>query len=108
MLVAAAFAIAVEERFADDDSLDAVRVFIREAREDFAAADEPIKPLVAEGIVRAALGEDDLLDDIDPLEGMRIQVGLTHKIFAEAGKTAEQIDQALSEAEAMVDEAMED
>lgn len=106
LLVAALFSLAIRGRFARDASPAAVRAFVTEARDDYAEVDQPIKPLIAEGVVRAALGEEDMLDEVPPLEGMQVQMALTHKILLEAEATGEQIDRMLDQAEALLDESL--
>lgn len=106
LLIAAVFSVAIEERFAKDSSRSAVKDFITAARADYAEADNPIKPLVAEGVVRAALGEEELLDGISAAESMQVQMILAHKIISEGEKSPAEIDALLDRAEKLLDSSV--
>lgn len=104
LLVTAAFALLAEQRFADDESHAAVKAFVAEAEQNYAQAASPIKPLVAEGVTRAVLGEAELLDDISRDDQQSTQLLLTYKIVQDSEMTPEQVNQLLDEAETLVDD----
>jgi hypothetical protein len=103
LLVTAAYALAAQQRFADDESHAAIKDFVAEAQRNYATAPTPIRPLIAEGVTRAVLGEEDLLNDISPEDQQVTQMLLTYKIVQDAGMTPPQVDELLNEAEALVD-----
>lgn len=98
-LISAAFCVAVEQRFKADSSPAAVQAFMDEARQNFANAQPPLKPLVAEALIRGVLGEDHLLDDLDSNDFTPTQLPLTRKIVAESPDLQERIDDLLDDAE---------
>lgn len=104
LLVAALFSLVIKGRFKSDSGADAVREFIAQALREFTVADIGINPLVVEGVVRAALGEEDLLDGIAPLEGMQAQIALMHKVLGDADISRDQLDALLDQAERLLDE----
>lgn len=106
LLVAALFSLSIEGRFTGYAGEDPVGEFLAEARTEFAAASLSIDPAVAENVVRAAVGDEDLLDTVPPLEGMQVQIALIHKIFIDAGLDSDQIDAMLDKAEALLDQAV--
>jgi hypothetical protein len=104
LLVAAVFSLAVKGRFLSETNPDAVYEFVAEAHRDTAAASDPLDVELAEKVVRAALGEEELLDDVPPVAGMQVQIALTHKILTEAEQTPEQVDRILRKAQALLDQ----
>lgn len=102
-LISAAFCVAVEQRFKDDSSPEAVRVFMDEARQNFANASPPLKPLVAEALIRGVLGEEHLLDEVDPDDYVGTQMPIARKIIAESPILQTRIDDLLSDAEKIAD-----
>ncbi|HZE41073.1 MAG TPA: hypothetical protein VE172_19920 [Stackebrandtia sp.] len=99
MLLAAAFYMAAEKRFAADSSRDAVAAFIKECGEAFEDGSVEFRPLIWEGLVRGVLGEDELLQEIAPEDAMPAQMGLTYKMVKDLGMDQSQIDQLLDDAE---------
>ena len=98
-LISATFCGAVEQRFKDDPSPAAVRAFMDEARQNFANAQPPLKPLVAEALIRGVLGEEHLLDELDPDDFTPTQMPITRKIIAESPELQTRIDALLDDAE---------
>ena len=83
-LVSAAFCVAVEHRFKTDPGPAAIRTFMDEVRVNFEDAQPPLKLLIAEALVRGALGEEHLIDEVDPNDFTPTQMPLTRKIVAES------------------------
>lgn len=98
-LISAAFCVAVEHRFKADTSPVAVRAFMDEVRLNFEDAQPPLKLLVAEALVRGALGEEHLVDEVDPDDFTMVQMPLTRKIVAESPELQARIDDLLDDAE---------
>lgn len=104
LLVTAAFALAAEQRFSADASQVAIKAFVAEAQQNYASAPTPIKPLIAEGVTRAVLGEEDLLNDISREDQQSTQMLLTYKIVRDSDMSPAQVNQLLNEAESLVDQ----
>ncbi|CAM3436305.1 hypothetical protein [Stackebrandtia soli] len=107
MLVAAVFSLAVKGRFTADSSPEAIRDFVTDATTAVSDPDGTMGAVI-NGVVRAALGEEHLLDTIPPGTGMRVQLTLTRKIFADADASADSIAGILDQAERLLDEAEPD
>lgn len=107
--IVAVFAGALEVRFKDDQSLDAIRRFADEMRYDYRSAEPPVQQLVVEGLIRGMLGEEHLFDGITAEEQMRTQLMAIRKIVGQSPEMRERIDDYLADAEAlakgMADEA---
>ena len=103
LLVAAAFAIAMERRFADETSHEAVKSFVAEAQQNFDQAAGSVKPLMAEALVRAALGEPELMEEIPREDAVQPQILLTYKVLVEEEATPADVDRLLDEAEELAE-----
>lgn len=103
LLVGAVFAITVNRRFGDDASHASVKAFVEEARQNFAESERPIKPLMAEALVRGVLGEPELLREIPREEAMPTQIALAYKILDEEEATPADVDRLLDEAEELAE-----
>lgn len=84
VLVGAVFYLAVKHRFSGGADHATVKAFIDEALAEYANAQPPIKPLTAEALVRAALGETELMQGIGAEEAVPVQMSLVYKIVADA------------------------
>lgn len=104
LLVTAAYALAAEKRFAADDSHGAVMAFVAEAQRNYAQSPTPIKPLVAEAVTRAVLGEETLLNEVSREDQQSTQMLLTYKIVQDNDMTDTQIAKLLDDAESLVDQ----
>jgi hypothetical protein len=100
-LVSAFFSIMLEQRFLEDSSHDAIRVFVDEMRYDYRKADPPIKPLVIEALIRAGCGEEHLLDDIPPHESLRAQYQVIRKIAQQSPTVIANFNGFLTDAETL-------
>lgn len=101
IFVSAVFAGAVEHRFEDDDSHAAVVSFVNEMRRDFSQSDAPIKPLIVEGLIRAILGEDHLIDDIDSGDQFMAQYAVIRKVVDQSDHMKTRFDDYLTDAETL-------
>ncbi|MGH8792944.1 MAG: hypothetical protein ACRDXX_09890 [Stackebrandtia sp.] len=101
IFVSAVFAGAVEHRFKDDRSHEAVVRFVNEMRHDFRNAEPPIKPLAVEGLIRALFGEDHFLDDIDSEDQFLSQYAVIRKIVDQSDHMKERFDDYLADAETL-------
>ncbi|MGH8793634.1 MAG: hypothetical protein ACRDXX_13455 [Stackebrandtia sp.] len=104
VLVGAAFYLAVRKNFVSDASHDAVKAFVKEAAAEYADAQPQLRPLVIEGLVRAVLGEADLMQGIDAQEAVQTQMPLTYKIVADLRLSGDALSQLLDEAEELATE----
>lgn len=98
-LILAVFGMLVDKRFAQDDSHEAVKAFVREAEDEFAGAEPGIKALSVELLVRSALGEDELFSEVPPDEALGLMPALSTKMVDDLEYGNDQIDQLLNDAE---------
>lgn len=103
-LLAAFFALMLEQRFADDASHEAIRTFVEEIRYDYRDADPPIKPLIFEGALRAACGEEHLLTDISQKDLDFVQHLVIRKVALQSDQVIPKINAFLDEAQQLVAE----
>jgi hypothetical protein len=99
-LVAALFAVLLERRFANGVSRDAISSFVSEMRYDYRSAQPPFNSLAAEGVIRAAFGDDHLLADLPNAEVLNVQHQVITKIVAQDSEVSAALDRFLDEAEA--------
>lgn len=104
VFVTAMFCGAVEHRFEDDQSRDAISRFVEEMRYDYRNLAPALKPLTVEGLIRAVFGEEHLLDEIDPLEQFRHQLLAIRKIVDQSDHMQQRIDDYLTDAETLTNE----
>ena len=98
IFVTAMFFGAVGHRFENDDSREAIKAFVDEMRSEYADAQPPLKPLVIEGLIRAAFGEEYFLDEISPDEQLMFQFPIIHKIVTQSPHMQERLDDYLTDA----------
>lgn len=99
-LVAALFAVLLERRFAGGVSRDAISGFVNEMRYDYRNAQPPFNSRAAEGVVRAAFGDDKLLADLPNAEVLNVQHQVITKVVAQDAEVSASLDRFLDEAEA--------
>lgn len=97
--VSAFFSLMLELRFKDGASREAITAFVDEARYDYRNVEPPIKPLMLEAAVRAAAGEEHLLDDVPTAELVRAQYLVIGKIARQSDDVQQRLEQYLGEAE---------
>jgi hypothetical protein len=96
-LLTTAFYQATAKRFAQDSSSAAIIEFVSEARARIVGP-EAMVPEDAERVIRAALGESDLIDDMDGKAYGRAQVAVLLAITHENDDAPKEIDALLSSA----------
>lgn len=101
VFIVAVFAGALEVRFKDDQSMDAIRRFADEMRYDYRNVEPPVQQLVVEGLIRGMLGEEHLFDGIAAEEQMRTQLMAIRKIVGQSPEMRERIDDYLADAETL-------
>lgn len=100
----AMFCGAIEHRFKDDQSREAVVRFVEEMRYDYRDAEPAIRPFVIEGVIRGVLGEEHLLEEISPQDQLLYQIPVIRKIVAQSPQMQERIDEYLTDAETLAAE----
>ncbi|MGH3748508.1 MAG: hypothetical protein ACRDT8_14060 [Micromonosporaceae bacterium] len=91
-LLNAAFWLAVDRRFdpdADQEITEYVTTVCREHPE--------AEPRVAEALIKAALGEEQLVAALDPEATLPVQMVLLHRLIADRKLTDDQLEEFLSE-----------
>jgi hypothetical protein len=96
-LLTTAFYRAASERFAQESSPAAIIEFVSEARARIVGP-EAMVPEDAERVIRAALGEEHLIDDMDGKAYGRAQVSVLFAITHENDDAPKEIDVLLSSA----------
>lgn len=101
-LVMAVFGVAVDRRFKEDSSHAAVMGFVGELSETYSSAEVVFNPLYAELLLRSALGEDQLFQQVPGDEATALMVSMADKIVVDLGLSDDEIDELLDEAEALI------
>ena len=99
----ALFVLVVQRKFADDTDREVIREFVRELRRGYRSAQSLLPPLVAEGLIRSVLGEEELFDEFPRDEAIPVQAAIINKIVVDAGMSPADVDRLLDEAETMAD-----
>ncbi|MGC4768612.1 hypothetical protein ACLQ25_06440 [Micromonospora sp. DT44] len=97
-VIGAAFAIAVNDRFAAGHSSTAVARFVAETRYQFPGA-ESLPTLEMEGLVRAALGEVSLIDNLSPETALQMQIVFLGKLLQDRDPTEAQLEEFIRDVE---------
>ncbi len=92
-LLNAAFWLAVNRRFNATSSLRAIQVYVAEAHHEYANLDTP----TAELLIRAARGEEHLIDGLEPESALPVEMVLLHKLVADERPTEQQYEAFISE-----------
>lgn len=94
--IGAAFAILVHRRF--DSNLDYANIakFVRDTQANYEGGAR-MPALEMEGMIRAALGEDHLIDDMEPEKMLAVQVMLLGALLQGADLDVEQLDAFMAE-----------
>ncbi|GIJ29182.1 hypothetical protein Vqi01_43440 [Micromonospora qiuiae] len=100
-VIAAAFAIAVNEHFtAGHSPTDDVARFVAETRSQFPAA-QSLPTLEMEGLVRAALGEVDLIENLSPEAALQMQIVILGKLLHDGYHTEPELEAFLADVESV-------
>ncbi|MET8041785.1 hypothetical protein ABZU25_13085 [Micromonospora sp. NPDC005215] len=97
-MIGAAFAIAINDRFAAGHSPTDVARFVGETRTQFPGA-ESLPTLEMEGLVRAALGEVGLIDNLDPETALQMQIVFLGKLLQDRDLTEAQLEEFIADVE---------
>ena len=97
-VIAAAFAIAVNERFATAHSPTVVARFVAETRSRFPAA-QSLPTLEMEALVRAALGEVDLIANLSPEAALQMQIVFLGRLLQDGYQTEPELEAFVADVE---------
>ncbi|MFG2045915.1 hypothetical protein ACGFIW_00595 [Micromonospora sp. NPDC048935] len=97
-VIGAAFAIAVDDRFAAGHSATDVARFVAETRTPFPGA-ESLPTLEMEGPVRAALGEVGLIDNLSSETALQMQIVFLGKLLQDRDLTETQLEKFVADVE---------
>ncbi|MGW4462970.1 hypothetical protein [Micromonospora sp. NPDC004704] len=97
-VIGAAFAIAVHRRFDSTSDLREITRLVAETRSQFEDSRQ-LSALEMEGLIRAALGEVDLVDSITPDDALQIQIVMLGKLLRDEDLTEPQLEEFISEVE---------
>ena len=98
-LIAAASMIAIGRKFDDSTPPARIQEYVADLKSRFAENADDIKPVVAEAVIRATLGEAQLLEGVDQNDIVSMMFLLTYAIMSH-----EQLDEAAETA--FVDEVI--
>lgn len=101
VFIVAFFAICLEVRFKNDQSLAAIKTFADEMRYDYRNAEPPVKQLVVEGLIRGMMGEEQVLQEITPADQYRTQMLAIRKIVGQSPEMQTDLSSYLAEAEGL-------
>lgn len=96
------FYAVVEYQFRADRTRGAVVRFVDHMRDTRAESGPQLKPLIVEGVIRAVLGEEHLLDEIPPNEQVMYEVPILQHIFVQSPPARDRMGEFLDSAEAML------
>lgn len=97
-VIGAAFAIAINDRFAASHSPTEVARFVADTRSQFPGA-ETLPILEMEGLVRAALGEVGLIDSLSPETALQMQIVFLGKLLQDRDPTETQLEEFIADVE---------
>ncbi|WFE22464.1 hypothetical protein O7621_03700 [Solwaraspora sp. WMMD937] len=96
--IGAAFALAVNRRFGSSDDLRGVASFVADTRKRYQEG-EQFSALAMEGMIRAALGEPDLIDDIDAETAFSMQIAVLGTLLQDRQWTEVELEEFIREVE---------
>ncbi|GIJ21273.1 hypothetical protein [Micromonospora lutea] len=97
-VIGAAFAVAVHRHFGTDATPTDVAAFVASARAEYEQGDT-LSALDVEGVIRAALGEPELVDNIPAETVLGAEIFVLGQILLEANMSAAELDEFVAEAE---------
>jgi hypothetical protein len=104
-VIGAAFALAVNDRLGAAHSPTDVARFVAETRTQFPGA-ESLPTLEMEGLVRAALGEVGLIDNLSPETALQMQIVFLGKLLQDRDLTETQLEEFIADVERTAAEYM--
>lgn len=103
-LLTAGTMVAVERKFQSDGDARLIPLFVKELKTRFADRAKDIKPMAAEAVIRAALGEPELLDELDTNDMTSMMILVTYAIVSESQPGPIQVDAFCHEVIELADE----
>ncbi|MET7821624.1 hypothetical protein [Micromonospora zamorensis] len=100
-LIGAAFAVAVGDHFGDASTPNDVAAFVSTARAEHQVGDS-LPTLEMEGLIRAALGEPELIDNISGETALDVELFVLVYLLRMKNLTPAELDKLIAEAEALV------
>lgn len=100
-VIGVAFGLAVHRRFQPNGDLHDVKKFVAETRSRYQDGKD-LPALAMEGLIRAALGEADLMDEIDPEVAFTAQILILGTLLEDENLTDAQLEQFIQEVETAV------
>ncbi|WP_444950226.1 hypothetical protein [Micromonospora ureilytica] len=97
-MISAAFAIAVNDHSSSAHSPTEVTRFVAETRTQFPGA-ESLPTLEMEALVRAALGEVGLIDNLSPEIALKMQIVFLGKLLQDRDPTETQLEEFIADVE---------
>lgn len=97
-VVGAAFAVAVNRRFGPGTTPADVARYVSSARANYHDG-SALPALEMEGLIRAAIGEPELADNIPPAVALGVEVFILGQLLQDAHLMPEQLDEFIAEAE---------
>ncbi|MGW0432874.1 hypothetical protein ACWDV4_10055 [Micromonospora sp. NPDC003197] len=104
-MIGAAFALAVHRRFQGQSDLREISRFVAETRSRYEEGGE-LPALETEGLIRAALGETDLMDNIGPDVALPAQIVVLGTLLQDEGLTEAELEAFIEEVEEVAAEYM--
>lgn len=104
--VTGAFTIALESRFEQPPSRDEVAALVTRVRDRYVDA-EGLPPMLGEAIIRAAFGEEHLVEDLSSEEWTRAQLLMTYGMIHDVGLKDEEFESFLDEATEVANEIIQ-
>ncbi|MDG4762972.1 hypothetical protein O7632_02425 [Solwaraspora sp. WMMD406] len=96
--ITAAFFVAAQRRFGETPDLQQVATFVATTRQRYADGHE-LPALAMEGMIRAALGEPDLIDDIDAETAFSMQIAVLGTLLQDREWTEAELEEFIREVE---------
>jgi len=96
--ISAAFAIAVHRRFHPDDDVRKITRFVADVRNRYEEGRE-LPALEMEGMIRAALGETDLAENIDGETALSTQIALLAALLEDEALTGDSLEDYIRDVE---------
>lgn len=102
--VTALFSLFLAETFEENASHDEVMRFVESVAYGYRNIDPPVKPLALEATVRGTLGEDQLLDEVEPEEQIRVMLLVIRAVAAQNERVQLHLDKFLMDADTLARE----
>jgi hypothetical protein len=104
-MIGAAFSLAVYRRFGSDRDLASIAQFVAETRARYEAGKD-LPALELEGLIRAALGETELMSSISPEVSFPAQIVILGTLLEDGGYTEAELEEFIQDVEETAAEYM--